>query len=237
MTARARVVGVRRLALAGAAVVTLGLAACTTGDSPTSVAEQRREVAAQLAKASAAQGVCYGWLLEAGYGGTPPVRGSNLGETVPVDSDPQRCPSWVEIRATVRYVSESSELEDSASFDVLTSSNLTVGPSIQTNLGRFGVDEQVFIDDPDWAIARAALALPLLTTEAGGADPAPTPSTPTTATPRALADPGSDFWRDRWVFVLVAIGLGLFAILFATVGIVSARRLRLRRQQRRLARR
>jgi hypothetical protein len=214
------------VARTAAALLALGLSACGADPSTATVSEQRREIASQLAKATAVQRVCYGWLLDAGYGGTPPVRGSNLGENVPVDSDPQRCASWVEVRATVHYVPDSSESEDSASFDVLTSSNLTVGPSIEADLGRFGVDEQVFIDDPDWAIARAALALPLLTAEAGAADPAPAPSTPTTATPRALADPGNDFWRDRWVFVLVATGLVLFAAVFLTVGIVAGRRQR-----------
>jgi hypothetical protein len=222
----------RRLVLV-VALAGLGLAGCSTDTSvPAPEAEQRRETAAQLARATAEQDICYGWRLDSANGGSPVSRGSNLGDGIAVDSDPQRCPAWVEVRASVSYVPDSSESEDSATVGVQTSPGLSIGPTIEASLSRFGIDEQAFVDDPGWAVAHAALVLPLLTAEAGAAEPAATPTAPATAASRALPDPGNDFWRDRWVFVLVAAGLVLLAGLFVTIGVVAGRRQRVPAQPR-----
>jgi hypothetical protein len=216
----------RALAVVGVAVFGLGLAGCADeAAAPGEAAEQRRETASQLAKAAEAQGICYGWRLD-GSGGAPTSRGSSLGDAVPVDSDPGRCPRWMEVNATVRYVSESSEADDSAFVDVRTSADLRVGPTVATKLDRFGLEDKTFVDDPEFAISRAALALPLLAAENGAAPPAVPPATPAASAPRALPDAGSDFWRDRWGFIAVAIGLVALAALFAVVGVVLQRRQR-----------
>jgi len=208
----------------GVALLGLGTAGCAGDISvPVPEAQARQETVTQLAKATQAQGICYGWQLDGG-GGTPLTRGSNLGDNVAID--PQRCPRWVEVRATVNWVAESSEAEDTASVQVRTSPDLNVGPTIEGNLGRFGLDDQAFIDDPAWAIARAALALPLLTAESGAARPAPVPPVPAGAPPPGLPDGGNDLWRDRWVFLVVAVGLLLAAVVLVAIGLVRGRRQR-----------
>jgi hypothetical protein len=214
----------RTVLAACAAALTAGLAGCATGGGvDASPADLRRETTAQLAKATAAQGVCFGWRLDS-TDPTEASRGSNLGDNVPVDSDPGRCPRWVEVDAMINYVPESSESEDSAAVSVRTSPNISTGLAIKDNLARFGLDEQAFVDDPTWAVSRAALALPLLTAESGAAEPAPTPAGPAAAAPSPLPAAGSDFWRDRLAFVLAAAGIGLVAVLFGVVGLLLRRR-------------
>src|SRR5262245_54415730 len=46
----------------------------------------RASVVTELARASAAQGICYGWRLLSVDSSTPVSVGSNLGDAVPVDS-------------------------------------------------------------------------------------------------------------------------------------------------------
>jgi hypothetical protein len=222
----ARTAWTARTVAAAAAGLTLGLTGCSSDLSVTAPdAEQRRQTASQLAWAAESQEICFGWELDSGWSAAPVSRGSNLGENVPVDSDTTRCPRWVEVRARVNYVSGSSESEDSATVQVQTSPDLSVGSRIEAGLRRFGLDEKAFVDNPALAVSRAALALPLLTAESGAAEPAATPPA-SAATPPALESAGADFWRDRWVFVLVAAGLVLVAGLFLTVGFVQRRKQR-----------
>jgi len=218
-------------------VVGAGTAACivfSSGDGSAVVsapsAADRQEVVAQLARATTAQAVCYGWQLTDGTGRTV-SRGSNLGDTVPVDSDPGSCVKWVEVRAQVTYPPDSSEAEDQATVTVVGSPSLRLDPGVVNRLARLGLAPAAFVDDPGWAICRAVLALPLLVAEAGSAEPAPTPSGAPTSTPQALADPGSDFWRDRLLFILVAGGVALGGLLMLLIGIFE------RRAQRSAARR
>jgi hypothetical protein len=208
------------IAVFGAAGLVIGDRILNADDAVATDGELPRETATELARATAAQGVCFGWQLD-GVG--PASRGSNLGGTTAVDSDPGRCPRWVEVWATVTYPPESSEADDSASIGVRTSSNLDVGPNVRARLDRFGLDENAFIDDPQWAIHRAALALPLLTAEAGAAEPAPTPTAPPAAAPRALEPAGSDFWRDRRWFVVAAAAFVLVAVAMTVGGLVAGR--------------
>jgi hypothetical protein len=214
----------------GAAALVLGLAGCSSGGGGVdpSTAEGRRETATQLARATQAQKLCFGWHLTEGSTGNVVSQGSNLGDGKPASADAGRCPRWVEVRAAYYYTAESSESDDYAAFDVQTSPDLTVGPAIRRNMDRFGLTEQSFVDDPTWAISRAALALPLLAAEAGAAEPASPPSAPA-ANPRALEPAGSDFWRDRTVFVAFAALALALAVLALVVGLVQRARLRRRR--------
>jgi hypothetical protein len=209
------------LAAAAGLAGLLVLGGCGTDDGPIWPADGslQRETAAELARATAAQGICYGWHLD---DGRAEVSGSNLGATTPVDSDPGRCPRWVQVRASVLYQPESSDADDTAIVDVRTSGDVRVGPDVRASLNRFGLDENAFLDDPAWAVSRAALALPLLTAEAGAAEPAPTP-TAAPAAPRAIDPAGSDFWRDRLWFLVFAGGFFLAALLLVVLGLFGRR--------------
>lgn len=211
--------------LKGIAVVAVGLlasgtvAGCAIDDStavPAPAATERADTVAVLAKATQTQGVCYGWRLADGVGNLI-SEGSNLGDKVPVQLDPVRCPRWVEVGAQVTYTAESSESEDSATFWVTTSTHLSER-SLTEGLTRLGLDEAAFIDDPGWAICRAAVFLPLLASEAGAAAPVPAVTDTSATAPKPLPDPGSDFWRDRWLYLLGAGALVLVTTLLVTIG-------------------
>ncbi|QDY11373.1 hypothetical protein FJK98_00755 [Micromonospora sp. HM134] len=193
---------------------------------PAPAADERADTVPLLAQAATSQGICYGWRLEKSYDSTVSV-GSNLGDGVAVSED-ARCPRWVEARARITYTAESSESSDSAYVTVVGSPDLAPADlaSVQAGLTRFGLEEDVFVDDPGWAICRAAVALPLLVAEAGVASPAPTPTADPGATAAPLPDAGSDFWRDRWGSLLAAAGLLLVAALLLTVGFVQRGRQR-----------
>ncbi|SCE71821.1 hypothetical protein GA0074696_0418 [Micromonospora purpureochromogenes] len=213
------------------------VAACTAGaivnsgdDSdkvPPPTGQERDDTVAVLARSSAGQGVCYGWELKdySGYG-DPVSVGSNLGDGVAVE-DKAACPRWVQVSVRIYYPSESSESDDNAYVDVNGSSDFSAAEllRIANGLGRLGVTEKVFIDDPGWAITRAAVMLPLLAVEAGAVEPAATPA-PAATEPSPLPDPGSDLWRDRWGYLLAAAGLLLVTALLVTVGLVQRRRQR-----------
>lgn len=204
------------LGFAAAGVATWLIVAPPSFDSTTTVPAPDTQMAAatveQLAKAAAAHGVCYGWKLEGPISGA--TTGSNLGPGVAVGSDPVRCPKWVEVRADVTWTSSSSEAADSAYISI-ASAGVPAPPA--GRLDRFGLTKSAFIDEPDWAVCQGALALPLLLAEDGSVPPAPVG----TLAPGAAAGPppsaGSDFWRDRWMYVSGAAVLLALAVL--TIGI------------------
>ena len=200
-----------------------------TGDSDTTVpapaADERSGTMPILQAAADSQGICYGWRLLDGY--DPVSVGSNLGEGTPVE-DAAGCARWIEVTANVFYTSSSSESNDSAAIRARGSSDIEFSDlsAIESGLGRFGLDEDAFVDEPGWAVTRAATMLPLLATERGLADPAAV-LTAEPATPAApLPDAGSDFWRDRWVLLLTTVGLFLAAALFIAVGVRQRNRQR-----------
>lgn len=214
----------RWLKIGGAAAAGLGMAVAfiytmaTDDDSvvvPAPPGQMRVETAAQLAEATAVQGICYGWWLEDGRTGADLSRGSNLGAGAPVETAPDTCPKWVEVRATVTYTEATSESADFASLYVVASAGLA--PPSEADLAELGFTESALIDDPALAICEAALALPLLMAERGLASPAP-PPVPEAGAVAASDDAGSDFWRDRWPQVLAASLVLLAAALLFAIG-------------------
>lgn len=187
-------------------------------------ATERTDTVPILQRAADVQGICYGWTLQAG---TDVVSaGSNLGEGVGVEGDP-RCPRWVRVVADVTYVSESSESNDYAYVTVEGSADLDQSQllAVDAGLERFGLTEDAFLDEPGWAVTRAAVSLPLLLAEAGGAVPVPVATTtPTGPPPPSLPGAGNDLWRDRSGYLLAAGGMLLLTVLLVTVGLVQRRR-------------
>ncbi|MGK5445480.1 hypothetical protein ACSNN7_27145 [Micromonospora sp. URMC 105] len=213
------------------------VAACTIGSIvngddasdvvPPPTAQERTDTVAVLARSSASQGVCYGWELRDDFGSADPVSvGSNLGDGVAVEENPS-CPRWMQVSVRIYYPSESSESDDSAYVTVNGSGDFSSSELLRVadGLGRLGITEKVFIDDPGWGVTRAAVMLPLLAVEAGVVEPAATPAPAAAAAePSPLPDPGSDLWRDRWGYLLAAGGLLLVTALLVTVGVVQRRR-------------
>ena len=170
------------------------------------------ELAAVLAEATDEQGVCYGWNVRVDNVGVPEDSvGSNSGAGVPIDSS---CAKHVELTAQITYTSESSESEDSASFDVSSSPG---GPT-KADLDALDLDwDGLTGEDPDVVIGKAVTALPLLAADKGMAKPiAAAPETGAAPADAQLTDdPGSDWWRGRGGAVLWGVGLLLAGGLFA----------------------
>ncbi|WP_442933943.1 hypothetical protein [Micromonospora sp. CPCC 206171] len=211
------------------------VAACTAGaivngddgsdTVPPPAAQERDDSVAILARSSASQGVCYGWELKDHFGyGDPVSVGSNLGDGVAVEDNPA-CPRWLQVSVRIYYPSESSDSDDNAYVDVNGSGDFSTAEllRIANGLERLGITEKVFIDDPGWAVTRAAVMLPLLAVEAGAVEPAATPA-PAATEPSPLPESGSDLWRDRWGYLLAAAGLLLVTALLVIVGLVQRRR-------------
>ncbi|MFG3603506.1 hypothetical protein [Micromonospora chersina] len=188
-------------------------------------ADERADSVAILQRTSTEQGLCYGWeLVDYHDYGDPLNVGSNLGDGVAVEENPA-CPRWVQVTANIGYVPESSESNDFARVQVTGSPDIDSADlwQVERGLERLGLTEDVFVDDPGWAVTRAAVMLPLLAVEAGLAEPADTPL-PAAASPSPLPDAGSDYLRDRWGWLLATVGLLLLAALFVTVGVMQRRR-------------
>ncbi|MGK5674769.1 hypothetical protein ACSNOB_18250 [Micromonospora sp. URMC 106] len=213
--------------------VVAGLVNSDSGDDdvPAPTAQERGDTVPILQRSADSQGICYGWVLQDYFSYSDPLSvGSNLGDGIAVEENPA-CPRWVQVDARVAYTSESSESEDFARIDVTGSADITTSQllRIEQGLERFGLTEKVFIDDPGWAVTRAAVTLPLLATEAGLVEPAATPTVDAAATPAPLPGTSSDLWRDRWGYFLAAFGLLLLTALLVAVGLWQRRR-QLRRE-------
>ncbi|MEW2326606.1 hypothetical protein AB0880_02180 [Micromonospora chersina] len=196
---------------------------------PAPTAQERGDTVPILAQSTAGQGVCYGWVLKDywEYGDEVVSAGSNLGDGVRVEGN-AACTRWMQVTAVIRYVSESSESNDTAQVEVTGSPDIDSDDlwRMRSGLERLGLTDKVFIDDPGWAITRAAVMLPLLAAEAEIVPPAAATPTPGAASPSPLPDAGSDLLRDRWGYLLATVGLLLLAALFVTVGVVQRRRQR-----------
>ncbi|TWJ24786.1 hypothetical protein [Micromonospora endolithica] len=220
--------GIGLLVLAG---VVVGISVTGNDGDGTAVlpptATQRTDTVPILRSAFESQGVCYGWRLTRGYGGDPISVGSNLGDGIPAAEDP-RCPRWVEVVGRVTYTLESSEADDRATVDVDGSADFPATDLIliERGLERFDLAPDAFVDDPGWAVTRAAVTLPLLVAERGRAEFAPVATAAPAAPPAPLADAGSDLWRDRRGWLIGAAVLLLITALLVTVGLVQRRRQR-----------
>jgi len=208
----------------GIIIVTCGVAACcaaTADNSPSAQVDAATAdtVVADLARASAAHGICYGWVLRDGT--TVVSSGSNLGVGVAVNNNPAKCPKYQVVNGTYHWYPDSSESEDYATYTI------DGNPSRldAAGLDRLGVGTSELLDSPTTAILDAAEALPLLAQEAGVAEGAvPEPSL--SGSPAPLESGGSDFWRARWVLMLVSGLLLLGALVTLFLGIRSSRRIK-----------
>jgi hypothetical protein len=197
---------VRRAAVVLAGVLLLAAPAQASADVIFDAADAD-ELASVLAEAYTDQGVCYGWHVSVDNAGVRQESvGSNFGAGKSADTG--SCKATVEFLASITYTSESSESEDSASYDLhSTPSSLT-----RDDLDALGLDfDGLTGDDPGAVVGKAVTALPLLAADKGIATPLS--AAPDTATAPADAqltdDPGSDWWRDRggmliWALVLMA---------------------------------
>ncbi|WP_432972778.1 hypothetical protein [Dactylosporangium sp. CA-233914] len=191
------------------------------GDSSVAVpAQDAQSVADDLARAAKAHEVCYGWQLLDST--TPVSSGSNLGPGVKVSDRADECPRYIEVRGTYHWYPDSSESEDYARYSIV--SNVTGGRDIDpAGLDRLGAGPSRLLDDPAAAILDAAEALPLLAQEAGAVSG--TVAEPSlSASPAPLSSGGSDFWRDRWVLVVISGSFLLAAVVTAVLGFAINRR-------------
>ncbi|GAB2993867.1 DUF5585 domain-containing protein [Saccharothrix stipae] len=175
-----------------------------------------RDLVSRLAKAEAAQGVCYGWVVYDGSG-DPVTSGSSRG----VGVSAEKCARYAILVSTITYTPASSESEDSASVSVRTSSGLPALTS--SDLSRVGVDTAALLAEPTTTTAYGALALPLLLTEKGDVAPlAPEVATAQAATP--IGRPGSDFAASHRGAITALSIFGGAALIGLVVGFILRRK-------------
>jgi len=181
------------------------------------------ELAATLAEAYEAQGVCYGWSIDVDNEGIPQSSvGSNFGAGQGLAD--QQCDKSVEFQATITWTSESSESEDSASYSV----NGVPGGSMTDALDDLDIisEDGLVGDGVDTDVYKAVAALPLLAADAGLAEPIEaSPAPESDAGDAAPTDsPGSDFWRESGMLVLWGSVILLAGVVFGWYAIKSSRR-------------
>lgn len=217
-------------ALLGWALLAGPAAASAQGD-PVFDPGAAQQLADLLAEAATAQQVCYGWRVRIadGQNRTESLStGSNFGPGRAVTDAGagagRSCRYVVEFTADIVYTSASSELNDSASWAVTSSSPRGPGTADLDRLELF--DEGDLVGEyPDVAVSRALAALPQLAANAGLA--APLTAAPATSAPPdagSLADdPGADYLRRAGG--LLAIGAVLLAggIAFGVHAVRSSR--------------
>lgn len=187
------------------ASLAMALGTAPAGALPILEPADAEELAADLAEATAVQGICYGWLVELrddGTGLTSAEYGSSRGVGTRVQ-DPS-CPRWMVFHANITYTAPSSESEDSASFSVL--SNITGAPT-EPDLRRIGIGGDALVGpDDDLAVINATLALPALAAEAGLARPLALEPNPGAIPPadKPTGRPGSDWTRSYGHFLLLS---------------------------------
>ncbi len=192
---------------------------------PPPTATEQNDTVALLRDAAEQQNICYGWELEQGDGDVVSA-GSNLGVGISVVDHPQ-CPRWLRVAATVDYTPQSSEVEDFARVVVEGSPEFISDLfELETSLSRFGLDGAAFLEEPGWAVTRAAVSLPLLVVERGVASPEPVVTSAPVAAPSPLPAAGSDLWRERSGWLIGATGMVLIAVLLVVVGLIQRRRQR-----------
>jgi hypothetical protein len=183
------------------------------------------ELAATLAEAYDAQGVCYGWSVSVDNEGVPQTSvGSNFGAGQSLQDAGSGCDKTVEFTASISWTPESSESEDSASYGVSSS---TGSPNVDDLDDLDIISEDGLVgDDVDTDVYKAVAALPLLAADAGIAKPIE-------ASPAAESDsgdaaptnsPGGDFWRESGMQILWGSLLLVAGVVFGWYVIKSSRR-------------
>lgn len=191
------------------------------------------ELAATLDEAHQAQGVCYGWHVDVDNVGIMETsEGSNFGAGVGIRDAPEfttSCDTTVEFQANIRWTSETSEMEDSASYQV---ESLPEGPTT-SDLDSLELisEESLVSDNVDVAVYKAVSALPLLAADAGVAEPLEaSPAPPTVAEgAQPTNSPGSDLLRDSGGAILFGVLLLLAGGVFAFWALRTSRGWRHRR--------
>ncbi|MCT2584963.1 hypothetical protein [Actinophytocola gossypii] len=176
------------------------------------------DLAQKLEDAYQEQGVCYGWDVDVdNVGSQQESVGSNFGADTDVDDGTGDCDATVEFQASIRWTSESSEIEDSASYQVVSSGS---GPTT-SDLDSLEIisAEGMAGDNVGLEVYKAVSALPLLAAEAGLADPieaSPAPPSEARADNAEPTDsPTSDFLRQSG-------GAFLFGAVLLVAGVVFA---------------
>lgn len=172
------------------------------------------DLAATLAEATAAQDICYGWNVQVSDQSSSDSEsvGSDRGAGVAVDTT--SCSKYVILDVYITWTSESSESEDSASYDVTSSAG---GPT-RSDLDGLELDwDGLTGEDPDVVIGNAVAALPLLAADKdmGKAIEAAPESGAAPADASLTDDPGSDWWRNNNGTMLWGLGLLLAGGVFA----------------------
>jgi hypothetical protein len=171
------------------------------------------DLAATLAEATAAQDICYGWNVQVSDQSSSDSEsvGSDRGAGVPVDTT--SCSKYVVLDVYITWTSESSESEDSASYDVTSSAG---GPT-RSDMDGLDLDwDGLTGEDPDVVIGNAVAALPLLAADKdmGKAIEAAPESGAAPADASLTDDPGSDWFRNNGGTMLWGLGLLLGGAVF-----------------------
>ncbi|MBC6447096.1 hypothetical protein [Actinokineospora xionganensis] len=183
---------------------------------PTLSETDGNDLVARLAKAEAAHGVCYGWVVKNGSG-KPVTSGSSRGIGVSADT----CEQYAMLISTITYTSASSESDDSASVTVKTSPGLPYLSSSELSL--VGVDTKALLEEPTTATAYGALALPLLLAEKGKVQPLE-PEQATAAPTTSIGRPGSDFAATHRGAIISLSIFGGLALIGLVIGFILRRK-------------
>ncbi|MEU7908548.1 hypothetical protein [Actinoplanes sp. NPDC049118] len=210
----------------GAAFLTAMAGGLLTSGTPSRVGPPDQAAAGatatELARATRAQHLCYGWQLTDFQGGhsRPLSVGSNAGDGVSVRTAPG-CDRWLEIIADVSASSKRNKvvlnLVDSRA----------AGKEVRLRIGSLGMTEQTFLADTGAAVLRAAGALPLIAAEEGLSQPV-SAEPGARAAARPLPTVGSDFWRGRRDLLRVALPVSFLALAsYVMLGVALRRRRRI----------
>lgn len=200
----------RAYALAAFAVV-LG---CLSAGAPDALAlpiltvEDAAELAETLSEAEARQGVCYGWdvsITGSTFDGDE-IGSSRGGRGVRLPRD--LCPKYAILTGRIRYTPESSESEDSAAVAVVTNLPIAFSPE------RVGLRTKDLLENRDDATLIAMVeALPLVVAEDAGVPfVAFEPRAEPLSGDGPTNTPGSDWWRNYWPLVVVALGIPMAVV-------------------------
>lgn len=211
----------------GATVATVALGVTPASADVIFDPADAEELATTLDEANTAQDVCYGWTIEVNnVGAVETSTGSNFGAGQALDDlvEASDCSTRIEFRANITWTSESSESEDSASYEVVS---LPEGPTTADLDSLEIISENGLAgDDVDVDAYKAVAALPLLAADVGVADPIEASPAPEAEAGDAQPtnSPGSDFWRQSGMQLLWGGLLLLAGVAFAWYAISSRRR-------------